>query len=80
MKHGKGSVFLRYLIVGIDDPQLPRVLKGVRPEAEHIEEAPQGPDVCLLVDQLVTVEVDHFRGTVHWSGVTLDLDIWKNYE
>jgi hypothetical protein len=44
-------------------------------EAELVEEAAQGPDVCLLVDWLIAVEVNHLRGTVHGSRVALNLSI-----
>ncbi len=42
-------------------------------EAELVEEAAEGPDVCLLVHWLVAVEVNHLRGTVHGRRVALNL-------
>ena len=75
MEDREGGVLLWDLVVGIDDPELARVLEGMHPVAEEVEETAQGPDVCLLIHHLVAVQVYHLRGTVHGSGVTLDLHI-----
>ena len=48
MEYGKSGVFLWYLVVGIDDPELAGVLKGVCSEAEQVQEAAQCPHVSLL--------------------------------
>ena len=42
-------------------------------EAELVEQTAQGPDVSLLIDGLVAIEINHLRGSVHGSGVALDL-------
>ena len=73
MEHREGGVFHWDLVVCIEDPQLPGVLKWVSPEAEQVEQRAKGPDVSLLRDELIAVQVHHFWGTVHWSGTALDL-------
>ena len=73
VKHYKNTVRFRDLVIGVDDAQLSRVLKGVCPEAEEVEEAAEGPRVTLVIHRLVAVQVYHLWRSVHRSGVTLDL-------
>ena len=73
MEDRKCGILLGNLEIGIENPQLPRVLKGVGSEAEQVEEAAEGPDVSLLVDGLVAVQVDHLRSAVHGGCVALNL-------
>ena len=73
VEHRIRGVLRGNLVVPIDDPQFARVLKWVGPETQGEEEAAQCPDVSLLVDRVVTVQVYHLRGAIHGRGVTLDL-------
>ena len=72
--HGVGGVSGRDLVVGVQDPQLSRVLKRMFLEAKLEEEATKGPDVGLYIDWLVAIEIHHLWCSVHWSRVALDLN------
>ena len=73
MVHGVGGVGGWDLVICIKDTELGRILKRMHLKAELEEETAQGPDVCLFIDWLVAVEINHLRGSVHWSSVALDL-------
>lgn len=73
MEECVGGVLWGNLVVSVDNSQFGCILKGMRPEAEGIEETAEGPDVCLLVDGVVGVEVYHLGRAVIWGGVTVNL-------
>ena len=73
MKNGECPIFFGNLVIGINNPQFPRILKRMNPETEQIEETSQGPHVCLLTDGFVAIKIYHFWRSVHGCRVTLNL-------
>ena len=59
MKRRELCVIGGYLVIGVDYPQLSSVLVRMLVEAENEQHTAQRPDVCLSVDAVVVVEIEH---------------------
>lgn len=66
-------VLVRHEILRIEDSYFLNVLERVHEKAEGEEDTAEHPDICLGVDDVFHVLVDHFGRPVHHSGVLLKI-------
>ena len=73
MEDGVFGVCRGDTVVGVDNPQFGRVLKRVLVKTQHEEHTAERPDVTLLRDREVLVQVQHLGRAIHRGRVLLDL-------
>ena len=73
MEGGEQLVLFRQLIIGIEYPESPGVLKRMHGVAELVQHATQSPYISFFIDGMVAIQVNHFRRSIHGSSVSMDL-------
>jgi len=64
-------------IAGIENGELSLLLKGGRVIAEFVQQHAQSPDIRLLINRLLPINVHHFRASVLQRSVLLHVFFYK---